>query len=130
MLQKRNAYVTAVQKERLVDYVTENYGILFGKEPYRIGEPTKDELWNALAVELNAIGSVKDLNGWKRCYTAMKSSTNKKLKNCANQTGAHGLNSYEVKIINANQSILSNVLRTITLPSNTQENHLQKGASR
>lgn len=107
MLQKRNAYVTPVQKSRLIDYVTSNVGVLFGREPYQVDKPTKDELCTLIAVELNGIGAVKDVAGWKRSYASLKSSANRKLKNCASEAVK------ETKINSTRQLIPSNILRTL-----------------
>lgn len=103
--------MTQLQKERLIDYVSSNYELLFGKVAYQIDVPSKDELWTQIAVELNAIGAIKDVPGWKRCYAALKSSTNRKIKNCTSEA-PNGLNSLDYKIINP-QSIPSNLLKTV-----------------
>lgn len=113
--------MTAVQKEKLIDYVTSNHGTLFGKGPSEVSERTKDEVWNMLAVELNEMGAVKDVRGWKRCYAGIKSSTNKKMKNSSSETSSR-LNSYETKIITANQSVPSKILKTVDLQSNVPQN--------
>lgn len=97
ILQKRNPYVTQLQKERLVDYVASNYEILYGKQPYTT-ETSKDELWNLMAVELNNIGAIKDVLGWKRCCASLKSSTTRKLKT---SEVPNELNSLQSKIIQA-----------------------------
>lgn len=99
ILQKRNPYVNQLQKERLVDYVTCNYDTLYGKQPY-ITESSKDELWNFIAVELNKIGAIKDVLGWKRCYASLKSSTIRKVKTITSEV-PNELNSLQSKIIEA-----------------------------
>lgn len=100
---KRNAYVTSLQKEKLVDYITSNYGVLYGNDRSADSRATKDGLWNNITTELNKIGAQKDVAGWKRCYTSLKCSTNRKVKNSVDEISKN-LNASEMKIIDADQS--------------------------
>lgn len=88
--------MTTTQKEKLVEFVTSNHGVLFGREPC---ETTKEDLWNLIATELNEMGSVKDVPGWKRCYASLKCSVMRKAKDCTD-----GLCATELKVFNSSQT--------------------------
>lgn len=61
--------VNSKQIEAMVDFMEINYRKLFGKFGNFQGRKEKSQLWNELAIALNALGPRKEATKWKdvRC---------------------------------------------------------------
>lgn len=81
------------QKEQLVQFVEKNYISLFETSD----APTKKKLWKLITAKLNAMGTNKNEEGWKRSFTSLRAST--KSKYLKNQGKILGLSAVELKIV-------------------------------
>lgn len=65
-----------LQKEEFVKFVEKNYCTLFETAS---DDPIQVRLWIQITQILNALGPEKNMQGWKRCFTCLKSTAKTKL---------------------------------------------------
>lgn len=68
-------YLTLSQKNELLQFVGDNYSLLFDRKTHDV---IKQNQWQLISIKLNAMGPMKTADGWKRCFTTLKAATKAK----------------------------------------------------
>lgn len=68
-------YLTSSQKNELIQLVGDNYNVLFDR---KMSNVVKRNHWMVFSLKLNAMGPMKTVDGWKRCFTTLKAATKAK----------------------------------------------------
>lgn len=105
---------SGLQKEHLVELVAENYNVLFERISYDGSDVSKEDIWALIAAKLNAMGSEKNVEEWKRCFFSLKYATNNKFLKITSPGGKTvKLSRVELKIIQICKIDPLNLLKTL-----------------